>query len=60
MFVALDRREDVAFELAGLCRERLARAALAVGLDLGARRRLQILPELLGLRGSASGARRRR
>jgi hypothetical protein len=49
MLVSLDRREDVAFKLADLCGERLTRAALAVGLDLRTRGRLEILPELLDL-----------
>src|SRR5439155_7601470 len=49
MLAPLDRREDLAFELSGLCRERLTRAALAVGLDLRARRRLEVLPELVDL-----------
>src|SRR5205085_1187473 len=49
MLVPLDRREDIAFELADVCCERLTCAALAVGLDLRARRRLEVLPELLDL-----------
>jgi hypothetical protein len=49
VLVPLDRREDVAFELAGLGCDRLTRAALAVGLDLRARRGLEVLPELVGL-----------
>ena len=48
--MSLDRGEDLALELAHLRADGRARAALAVGLDLGGRRRLEVLAEALDLR----------
>src|SRR5690242_20455421 len=50
MVMALDRREQLALDLPHLSPDRLADAALAVGLDLGAGRRFQVLAQLLDLR----------
>src|SRR5439155_15257902 len=49
MLVPLDRRERLSLQLARLGGQRLADAALAVGLDVGRRRRLEVLLELVDL-----------